>query len=211
MKRALLLNIPACVVLICWFMHQPQEKEKTPPVQTEDPANNTVRNAIELVKSVLHVTPEVIITTYVEHQQNSDILELASINRRLFIPYEFRSTWLGSRKELRLYGNYSIKAGFDLRDQFSIQIEKGTNKIRAYFPAPKILSVQQDKIAVLEDNSGAWNRITDEDRERALNDINAYATQHAFNILEEAKNSLRCQLQTLGKKSGQEWEIHFAQ
>ena len=105
----------------------------------------------------------------------------------------------------------SLKAGFDLRERFTVQIDERTQRVRADFPAPKILSVEQNSYKVVNDDSGYWNRLTQKDQELAVNDMNAKARAEALEmqVREEAKASLRRQLLELAKKSGQTWEITF--
>ncbi|MDB6015736.1 MAG: hypothetical protein JWR19_225, partial [Pedosphaera sp.] len=156
-------------------------------------------------------TPEVTINTYVTYQKTSDILELASINKEFPIDYLYENTTLGSTKRLTLHGQYTVKAGYDLRERFTVQVDQKTHHIRADFPAPKILSVQQNNYKVMQDDGGYWNRLTQKDQELAVNGMNdkARAAAVEMKVLEEAKASLRRQLLELSQKAGQEWEINF--
>src|SRR2546426_2317541 len=174
-------------------------------------AGKTAQDAIELVKQVLNITPEVTITTYVTRQKTAEIFELASISKEFPITYHFEHTQYGSTKKLDLLGQYTVKAGFDLRERFSLQIDRATDRVHADFPAPRILSVEQNNYKVVNDDSGYWNRLTQKDQELAVNTMNTKARAAALEmqVREEAKASLRRQLLELAKKSGQDWEITF--
>jgi len=130
---------------------------------TRKEAGKTARGAIELVKQVLNITPEVTITTYVTRQKTADIFELASVSKEFPINYHFEHTLYGSTKKLDLVGQYTVKAGFDLRERFTVQIDERTHRVRADFPASKILSVEQNSYKVVNDDSGYWNRLTQKD------------------------------------------------
>ena len=174
-------------------------------------AGKTAQGAIELVKQVLNITPEVTITTYVTRQKTADIFELASISKEFPVDYHYESTQLGSTKRLDLVGQYVVKAGFDLRERFSIQVDEASHRVRADFPPAKILSVEQKGYKVTRDEDGWWNRLTQRDQEGAVNNMHARARAAALEmqVCEEAKAALRRQLLELAKKSGQEWEIRF--
>jgi hypothetical protein len=163
MKKAAAISLVIITVTLCaaFLMHTAQKE-----------AGKTAQGALDLVKQVLHITPEVTINTYVTYQKTSDILELASINK---------------------------------------EVDQKTHHVRADFPAPKILSVQQNNYKVTQDDGGYWNRLTQKDQELAVNGMNdkARAAAVEMKVLEEAKASLRRQLLELSKKAGQEWEINF--
>jgi predicted outer membrane protein len=171
----------------------------------------TAQSAIEMVKQLLNVTPQVTITTSVTRQKTTDILELASVSKEFPVDYHYENKQLGSTKRLDLRGQYVVKAGFDLRERFSVQVDETSHRVSADFPAPKILSVEQTKYQVIGDDNGWWNRLTQKDQEEAVNDMNAQARKTALEmqVCEEAKASLRRQLQALAKKMGQEWDITF--
>jgi hypothetical protein len=202
MKRAAAISMVLITFTLCFvFTMHMMRKE----------AGRTARGAIELVKQVLNITPEVTITTYVTQQKTSDLFELASVSKEFPIAYHYENQQLGSTKELDLLGQYVVKAGFDLRERFTVRIDQYSHRIHADFPAPKILSVEQKSYKVVRDDSGYWNRLNQKDQEHAVNDMNAQARTRALEmqICEDAKESLRRQLLDLAKKSGQEWEITF--
>jgi hypothetical protein len=174
-------------------------------------AGRTARDAIEMVKQVLNITPEVTISTYVTRQKTADIFELASVSKEFPVEYHYANTQLGSTKQLDLVGQYIVKAGFDLRERFSVQIDQATHRVRASFPAPRILSVEQRSYHVTRDESGWWNRLSQKDQEAAVNDMHAKARAAALEmrVCDEAKSALRRQFLELAKKAGQEWEISF--
>jgi hypothetical protein len=202
MKKAAAISLVIITLTLClaFLMHR---------ARTE--ATRTAQGAIELVKQVLNITPEVTISSYVTYQKTSNILELASVSKEFPIDYTYENRTLGSTKKLTLRGQYTVKAGFDLRDRFTVRIDEKTHHVRADFPAAKILSVQQNSYKVVQDSNGYWNTLKQQDQEAAVNAMNDKAREASLEmkVLDEAKESLRRQLLDLAKKSGQEWEIQF--
>jgi Protein of unknown function (DUF4230) len=202
MKKAVAISLVLVTLTLCLaFLLYTTRRE----------AGKTAQGAIDLVRQVLNITPEVTISTYVAYQKTSNIFELASVSKQFPIEYNYENTTLGSTKRLVLRGDYTVKAGFDLHDRFTIQVDEKTRRVRADFPAPKILSVQQNKYRVIEDSSGYWNRLSQQDQEAAVNQMNDKARAAALELkaLDDAKASLRRQLLDLANKTGQKWEITF--
>jgi Protein of unknown function (DUF4230) len=201
-KRAIAISLVLVTLTLCvaFLLHMVRRE-----------AGKTAQGAIELVRQVLNITPEVTISTYVTYQRTSNIFELASVSKEFPIDYDYENTTLGSTKHLHLRGQYTVKAGFDLRDRFTVQIDEKSHRVRAEFPAPKILSVQQNNYKVVEDTSGWWNLLTQQDQEAAVNQMNnrARAAAMEMKVLDEAKASLRRQLLDLANKAGQKWEVTF--
>ena len=202
MKKAAAISLVLVTITLClaFLLHT-----------TRREAGRTAQGAIELVRQVLNITPEVTISSYVTYQRTSNIFELASVSKQFPIDYSYENTTLGSTKRLLLHGNYTVKAGFDLHDRFTVQVDEKSHRVRADFPAPKILSVQQNNYKVVQDASGYWNLLTQQDQEAAVNEMNSRARAAAveMKVLAEAKESLRRQLLDLAKKSGQDWQITF--
>ena len=202
MKKAAAIAIVLVTLTLCFVFAVHMTRKE---------AGKTAQGAIELVKQALNITPEVTITTYVTRQKTADILELASVSKEFPVEYHYEHRQFGSTKTLDLVGHYTVKAGFDLRERFVVQVDEASHRVRADFPAPKVLSVEQRSYHVMNDDSGYWNRLTQRDQELAVNDMNAKARATALElqVREEAKAALRRQLLELARKSGQDWEITF--
>jgi hypothetical protein len=202
MKKAISVSIVLVTVTGCFLIAVHTLRKE---------AGRTAQGAIELVKQVLNITPEVTITTYVTRQKTTDIFELASVSKEFPVEYHYENKQFGSTKQLDLLGQYTVKAGFDLRERFSIQVDQASHRVHADFPPPKILSVEQRSYKVTRDGNGWWNGLTQKDQEAAVNDMHTRARAEALEmqVCQEAKGSLRRQLLELAKKTGQEWDITF--
>lgn len=213
MKKAAAISMVIVTLTLCFafLVHLVRREAGQTAQGGVELLSKTAHSALELCKQVLNITPEVTITTYVTHQETKDIFELAAVSKDFPVEYHYQNKQFYSTKTLDLLGQYTVKAGFDLRDRFTIQIDQATHRIHADFPAAKILSVEQKNLKFVHEEDGYWNGVTKEDREKAVNDMNQMARARALELhaCEEAKASLRRQLLELAKKSGQEWDIRF--
>ena len=95
---------------------------------------------------------------------------------------------------------------------FQVSLDAG--KITANLPAPKLLSLEMTSYKVIRDDNGWWNNITSQDRENAINAMQAEAKIKVAKagLMEEAEAKFREELTEAIK--GQQFtapvEIHFA-
>ncbi|MGC3991372.1 MAG: DUF4230 domain-containing protein [Chthoniobacteraceae bacterium] len=170
-----------------------------------------VRNAVESVRNLLQITPEVKTSSEVWPQQSQGGLQLATVTNEFPVEYTFEHSYLGSTKRLKLRGLFKVKAGFDLQDRFSITVTENGRKVIADFPAPQVLSVEMEKYEVLDDENGWWNYLTQENQQETVAAMQAEARRAAESgtILPDAEKSLRTQFQALGQSRGMEWQVNF--
>ena len=87
MKKALSISIVLVTATACLlFALHTIRKE----------AGRTAQGAIDMVKQLLNITPEVTITTYVTRQKTSDIFELASVSKEFPVDYHYEGKQYGS-------------------------------------------------------------------------------------------------------------------
>ena len=156
------------------------------------------------LRTLFQVTPRVVINETVVIEQNSPILEVATVSRQLFADHEWTHTWLGSTKSLRVRGTFTAKAGYDLKKPFEITITPSPLSATARLPDPELLSMQMDSFEVLRDESGWWNRLTEEDRTNAVNTLRILARSKAerSGILEEVQRSAEERIREVVEKNG---------
>jgi hypothetical protein len=82
------------------------------------------------------------------------------------VDHEMEHSWAGSTKRIRLTAAFLVKAGFDLRKKFGVDIRP--NDITIELPHAQILSVEQQGIEVLALENGLWNRISPTDIQNEL-------------------------------------------
>jgi hypothetical protein len=134
------------------------------------------------IENAFNFTPEVTVNNTVVLQQQSPILELATLSQTFQHQYKWTNTWLKSTKEIRISGTFVAKVGFNLDRRFAVQVDD--DKATVFLPEPIILSLEPQGDVKFEDENGIWNLVKDEDRSRALNafqlDGRRYAQQADF-------------------------------
>ncbi|MBP1647318.1 MAG: hypothetical protein H6Q30_763, partial [Bacteroidetes bacterium] len=103
-----------------------------------------------------------------------------------------------------LIGTFTAKAGFDLQEPFTIEIEKNPLRVRASLPPPRILSITMDSYRIAADESGWWNLISRADRELGVRNLQATARTQAESsgMLEEARKSAEDRISEIVRRNG---------
>ena len=143
------------------------------------------------LQEALHFTPEIRVNNVVILQQQSDILELATVSQRISHTYQWTHTRLGSTKKIDIQGSFIVKAGFDMNEAFAITLKDG--KATVTMPAPRILSLELQPDVIFKDENGFWNWIDEADRSSAINAFTKDANRIASDtrIQDDATQSLR--------------------
>jgi hypothetical protein len=139
--------------------------------------------------------PRVTINNRVYLEQMNAVAELAVMSRQVEVDHEFTHTWAGSTKRIKLHGTFAVKAGFDLQDNLTVDVRD--KEIAVQLPHATILSVEQQKVDVLEFQNGYWNRISATELEKELAVMPKLARERAqeSDLLPEAEAMLRKQLE----------------
>lgn len=156
------------------------------------------------VRSLFHLTPRVSINETVVIEENTPILEVATVSRSVWVQHQWTHTWLGSTKEFHVEGTFTARAGFDLREPFDIRITSSPLHVTARLPEPRLLSLQMDTFRVTRDESGWWNHLTEDDRTNAVATLQTSARTKAEHsgILEEVRRSARERIRDLVERNG---------
>jgi len=131
-----------------------------------------VREGIaEVFVDLLHVRPEVREGTKVVWGQTSALLEIVVAEKKIEVGYDWEHVWLGSRKVIHLTQSYLVKAGFDLQKSFVVEIGQVPGEVTARLPPAEILAVSPVGVVSYRDEEGWWNKLTEKDREGAMQKI----------------------------------------
>lgn len=143
---------------------------------------------------IAHLQPRITINNRVYLEKTTPTSELAMVSRRVEVDHEFQSTWAGSSKRVKLHGTFNVKAGFDLRQDISVDLRP--EEIVVHLPHARILGVEQEAVEVLEFENGYWNRISADDVQNELSVLPQLARKKAAeaNLAAEAEKSLQDQL-----------------
>ncbi|MBX2991287.1 MAG: DUF4230 domain-containing protein [Bacteroidetes bacterium] len=168
-------------------------------------------NVANGIKEAFNFTPRVQINETVVIEQNTPILEIATVARDMMVEYSWSHQWLGSTKTIALRGTFTAKAGFDLHEPFTITIRKYPLRVDADMPAPKLLSVEMNSYKIILDENGWWNRISDADRETAVQELHRIAREKAQNsgMLAEARSTIEQRIKEIVERNGAMVEFKY--
>jgi len=143
---------------------------------------------------IAHLQPRITINNRVYMEQTTPVSELVVLSRRIEVEHEFLHTWIGSSKRAKLHGTFTVKAGFDLRQNLSVDIRPG--EIIIQLPHAQILGIEQNQVDVLAFENGLWNRISGEDVQSELSILPQLAREKAAEsgLPAEAERALQRQL-----------------
>ncbi|MDX2080813.1 MAG: DUF4230 domain-containing protein [Terrimicrobiaceae bacterium] len=139
-----------------------------------EPMNRAVKTANTLAsafESAIQMTPRIAINQAVVISQNSPTFELTTMEREVLVRHTLRETWLHSTKEFEIEAPFTAKAGIPLRDEFSVDLLNGGQRAIVRLPRAKLLSLEMGELRILRDEDGLWNKLTANDRERAIRDL----------------------------------------
>jgi hypothetical protein len=143
---------------------------------------------------IAHLQPRITINNRVYLEQTTPTSELAIVSRRIEVDHEFQNTWAGSSKRVKLHATFAVKAGFDLRQDLSIDVRPDEIVVR--LPHAQLLGVEQQQVDVLAFENGLWNRISATDVQSELAGLPQLAREKAVenDLAAEAERTLQQQL-----------------
>lgn len=181
-------------------------------------ADHTIASVRDAFAQVLRVQPQVTVNQRVVMTQTSPIAELAVVTKEELVTLGFTEhleVWSMqvplTEKKVTVEAPFRIKAGFDLREPFSVEIDPATHHIRASMPHAKILSVEQVGELTYHAEDAALNRITDEERQKVVNNLNEAARDSAekSDLKSDAEQQVAQRLKDILTHNGQPMEIKW--
>jgi hypothetical protein len=144
---------------------------------------------------IAHLQPRITVNNRVYLEQTRPVSELVVLSRGIEVEHELLHTWVGSSKRVKLHGTFNAKAGFDLRQNLSIDIRP--DEIIVQLPHAQILGIEEGQLDVLAFENGLWNRISGEDVQGELSILPQLAREKAIEsgLPAQAEHALRQQLE----------------
>jgi hypothetical protein len=183
---------------------------------------NTVDDTIAQVRTafaqVLTIQPKITVNQRVVLTQTAPIAELAVVTKEELITLGFTEHLEVlsfqvplTEKKLTAEAVYRIKAGFDLHEPFSVEIDPATHALHATMPHAKILSVEQVGELSLKGEDATLNRITDAEREKIVNNLQAAAHDEAekSSLKQDAEQQVTQRLKELMTHNGQSLNLEW--
>ena len=143
---------------------------------------------------IAHLQPRITINNRSFAQEVSPTTELAVVAREFKVKREFLHTWAGSSKRIKLVGLFTVKAGFDLRQEVAVDVQPEEIVVRV--PHAQILGTEEKRVDVLALDNGLWNRISSADLQNELAALPDLARKEATenNLATDAERELERQL-----------------
>jgi hypothetical protein len=182
-------------------------------------ADRTVDHVRDAFAQVFKITPQITVNQQIVQTQTAPIAELAVVTKEELVTLGFTEHFEVfsyqvplTEKDLRVQAAYRIKAGFDLREPFSVEIDSSTHQVEAHLPPAKILSVDQVGDLTFHGDDSALNRITDQEREKLLDDLNsaAHAQAETSGLKEDAQNQAAQRLQEIFTHNGEKLQMNWS-
>jgi hypothetical protein len=180
--------------------------------------DHTIDHVRDAFSEVLKVQPQVTVNQRVVLTQTAPIAELAVVTKEELVSIgmdehlDVLSVQIPlTEKKLTAEAAYRIKAGFDLREPFSVEIDPVTHALRAAMPHAKILSVEQIGDLAYHGEDAMLNRITDDERAQILANLNAAAhdTAEKSGLKTDAENQVAERLKEIMSHNGQSLQIEW--
>ena len=213
MKRlplAISAGILLVVLTLCvtWLMRSCARMPGEAARAAGEPAVELGRRIVDGLSRRLQLRPEVRVGRETVLAGDAALAELATVRREFAHEYIWEHQWLGSTKRLRLRGNFAAKAGFDLNENFHVEIDPQSLGVQVALPPPRVLGVEMMSYKA-EEEDGFWNKLNPQEREEAVNALlaSARATADADSTLrDEAQRMLEFQIATAVTESGGQWD-----
>jgi hypothetical protein len=180
--------------------------------------DHTIDHVRDAFNEVLKMQPEVTVNQRVVLTQTAPIAELAVVTKEELVTIglnehlEVLSIQIPlTEKKLTTEAVYRIKAGFDLREPFSVAIDPATHALHATMPRARILSVEQVGDLAYHGEDATLNRITDEERTQILTNLNAAARDAAekSGLKNDAEQQVTDRLKEIMSRNGQSLKIEW--
>src|ERR1051325_2611464 len=133
--------VAAAVLIIFWRIETwPSRTAKQSSAELERLGRDLRAAFIDIA----HLQPRIKINDRVYIEQTIPTSELVVLTRRVEVEHDLKHSWAGSSKRVKLHGTFLVKAGFDLRQDLSIDIKSDAVVVR--LPHAQVLGVEQQNV-----------------------------------------------------------------
>jgi len=184
-----------------------------------DATGRAVAQVRDAFASVLQVQPKIVVNERVVQTQTAPLAELAVVTKeeQVTVGFNEHEEILShpiplTEKKLTVEGTYRLKAGFDLREPFSVVIDPATHQVRATLPAAKILSVERIGELSYHGEDSLLNRLTDAERAKMIDALDKTARQAAEDstLKHDAAEQVTQRLTQLLTHNGEKFDLNWS-
>ncbi|MEI9999319.1 MAG: DUF4230 domain-containing protein [Verrucomicrobiota bacterium] len=181
--------------------------------------DETVDHVRDAFAKVLQLQPQVTVNQQVILSQTAPIAELAVVTKDELVTIGLNShyevlSWTVplTEKSLTVEAVFRMKAGFDLRQPFTVTLDPVTHAVKATLPHATILSVEQVGPVNYKGESALLNGVTDVDTTQILSSLAAAARAAAENsgLKQDAESQVSQRLTDLMRHNGQAMAIQWS-
>jgi hypothetical protein len=181
-------------------------------------ADHTIDHVRDAFSQALRIQPEITVNQRVVFAQTAPIAELAVVTKEELVTVGFNEHLEVltfqiplTEKKLTAEATYRIKAGFDLRQPFSVEIDPATHAVHAAMPHAKILSVEQVGNLSYHGEDATLNRVTDDERSQILTGLNqaAHDAAEKSGLKSEAEQKVVQRLNEIIAQNGKSFQIQW--
>ena len=182
-------------------------------------ASDTINHVCDAFSQVMRVQPRVSVNQRVVLTQTAPIAELAVVTKEELVTIglnehlEVLSMQIPlTEKKMTAEATYRLKAGFNLREPFSVEIDPATHTLHASMPHAVILSVEQIDGPVYHGEDAYLNHISDTDHEEIMKNLNLAARDAAekSSLKADAEQQVTQRLNEIMSQNGQTLNIQWA-
>lgn len=167
---------------------------------------------------VFNIRPQITVNQRVVLAQTVKIAELAVVSKDELVTIglnehlEVLSVEIPlTEKSLTVEATFRLKAGFDLSEPFSVEIDPATHAMKASMPHAKILSVERIGELTYHGEDALLNRVTDAERSEILTNLDAAARDAAekSSLKTDAEQQVSDRLREIINHNGESFAIKW--
>lgn len=154
------------------------------------------KKVMDYLGKVTQFQPRLVIGEKTVIESNQQIAELAVTKKSFSQTYHWEHSFMGSTKRMAIKGDFVAKAGYVLKSPMELRIREDGGMVTMVLPGATILSNEMTHYETIEDKEGFWNRLSQDDREQAVNALKHSSDKFAAEsgLLQEADDSMMAHL-----------------
>jgi hypothetical protein len=182
--------------------------------------NQTVSHIANAFGEVLSVRPQIKINERIVLTQTAPIAEFAVVTKEELVSVSLNEHLEVLHVQIPLTeksqsasATFRIKAGFDLRQPFTVTVDPATRLVHAQMPHAKILSVDQIGDVTYHGEGATLNRITNDETAEVMTSLNsaAHGAAESSGLKEDAERQVEQRLDELIQHNGQMLQIEWSE